>query len=96
MEAPEWRPQGRFGRPPVGPTRGVLFPGVCLVGPQVRSQCPLDFEVVWVLVGPSIHVTSTCHPMILGVCLPWIGDMTCMHRIIGGGPSLAEVMWHGS
>jgi hypothetical protein len=47
-----------------GPTRGVLSPGGCPVGPQVGSRCPLDFEAVWVPVGPSIHVTSTCRPLI--------------------------------
>jgi hypothetical protein len=54
-----------WGRPtPCRPPRGVLSPGGCPVGPQVSSWCPLDFEAVLVPVGPSIHVTSTCRPLI--------------------------------
>jgi hypothetical protein len=87
--------QGRFGRPLVGPPRHVLSRGGCPVGPKVGSRCPFEFEAVCLPVGPSIHVTSTCRPLIRRGCFPWIGDMACMHGILGGSPSLAEVTWHG-
>jgi hypothetical protein len=85
----------RVSRPLVGPSRLVLSCGGCPMGPQVSSQCPHEFEVVCLLVVPSIHVTSTCHPLICWGCFPWIGDMACMHKILGGSPSLAVVTWHG-
>jgi hypothetical protein len=78
----------------VGPPRPVLSRGGCPVSSKVGSQCPPKFEEVCLPVS-SIHVMSMCRPLIRQGCFPWIGDMSCMHRILGGSPSLAEVTWHG-
>jgi hypothetical protein len=96
MEGQDEPTQGWFGRPMgstdpfVGPPRHVLSRGGCPVGPKVGPRCPPGFEVVCLPVGPSIHVTSTCHPLIRRGRFPWIDDMACMHGIQGGSPFLAR------
>jgi hypothetical protein len=83
-----------WGRPTlVGPPQHVVSRGGYLVGPKVGPWCPPEFEEVCLPVGPSILGMSMCHPLICGGCFPWIGDMDCMHGILGGSPSMAEVMW---
>jgi hypothetical protein len=69
MEAPEWRTRSiqltcGASQPPVGTTRGLFCPGCYPVGVRVGSRCPLDFEVVWVPMGSSIHVMSTSRHLI--------------------------------
>jgi hypothetical protein len=51
-------------------TTPLLSRGVCHVGPQVDSRCPLGFEAVCLPVGPSIHVMSPCRPLIRWVLPP--------------------------
>jgi hypothetical protein len=63
------------------------------VGPKVGPWCPPGFEAVCLNVGPSILGMSMCRPLIRRGCFPWIGDMACMHGILGSSPSLVEVTW---
>jgi hypothetical protein len=90
--------QGRFGRPvgladPLWAHLDLCFRVVGVVGPKVSPRCPPEFAAVCLPVGPSILVMSMCRPLICRGCFPWIGVMACMHEILGGSPSLAEVMW---
>jgi hypothetical protein len=78
---------------PFGPPRPVLSRGVCPVVPKVGPRCSLGFEAACLLVDPSILGMYMCHPLIRQSCFPWIGDMACMHGILGGSPSLVKVMW---
>jgi hypothetical protein len=73
----------------------MLLRGGCPVGPSVSPQCPPGFEAVCLPMGPSILVMSMCRPLIHRGCFPWIDDMACMHGILGGSLSLAEVTWLG-
>jgi hypothetical protein len=101
MEGQDKSTQGRFGRPVgvgrllVGPPRPVLSRYGCPVGPKVGPRCPPEFEAVCLPVGPSILGMSRCGPLIHVGCFPWIGDMACIHGILGGSPSLGEVTWLG-
>jgi hypothetical protein len=95
VEAPEWQPQGQFGRPvgsadPLWAQSGCAFSRCFPVGPCVGAWCPHEFEAVCLPVDPSILVVSMCRPLSRRGCFPWISDMACMHVILGGNPSLVR------
>jgi hypothetical protein len=94
--------QGRFGRThsSADPLWARLPPSFGLLADMWVLGCILGGCKKWSRFGSrgpfnpcDIHVSSSDSSM---VCFPWIYDLACMRGILGGSPSSAEVMWHGS